>query len=215
MSSSVVMSYFDLLPDDLLIIFLIENKLLYKVSKSFLTLYMKMLDALKSCDINPDIYFQLLNVDKYKIPQQIVDASNKSNICSFVIVNGKYEILTGKDTKNMLTSVNQSVNKVYFYRYDHIDEYPKHNFTYICKSKDLYTLIEHYDCEKWNKLTIYTGKSWRLLIDSYCKHAHGDQIFKGNIFSYLLFVNGYNIKLIRSNLSRNIEYFITFTRLLF
>jgi len=202
------MLYFDILPEDLLRILLIKDKILYKVSKSFLKLYMKMLEDLSTNDINPDMYFRLLDVNEHKIPQRLIDRSNE---LYHYIINGNYESLSGRDIKNILIDIDRSVEKVYYYYYRYVFE-ESYLFIYLCKTGGSYTLIEYQGFRSTGCMIIYFGRSWKSLVDSY-KDYKRMHIIREYIFNYMLRDNGYDINYISSSLNRNIEYFTTFLKL--
>ena len=205
------MLYFDLLPEDLLRLLLIQDKTLYKVSKSFLKLYMKMLEDLSTNDINPDMYFQLLHIENHKIPWMVV---RTSDVLSFVVFNGEEKPMSGKCIGNMLIDINQSVSKVYYYYHRYDEYYRVHVFCYICKVNDSYMIIERFNYRDWGRMSIYVEKSWKLLVDIY-KILEHKKLVKGNIFNYLFINNGYNINYIESSLNKFIDYLITFIELSF
>jgi hypothetical protein len=169
---------------------------------------MKMLEGLSSGNVNPDMYFELLDVEKYKIPQKVIQISDE---LPYVSINDNRQWLGEGCIKNMLIDINQSVTRVYSYWYGYSDAYVAYIFYYICKTKDSYILIE-YKYDKWPiDVSICKGKSWKSLMDFYESPKH-NRIIRANLFYRLLINNDYDTDLI-GPLDRAIEHFTTFIKL--
>jgi len=199
------MLYFDLPPNDLLRILLIKDKVLYKVSKSFLKLYMKMLDDINAGDINPDMYFNLLPTYTHKIPDEVINSGNDS----VVVINGGtcnyYD-----ESRNLLTNINNSMTGIYLCR-----SYSNHAlyvFCLICKYKGSYMILELYHTERHSKLIMYIKKSWKKLISIYTG-SKDHPIEEYNLIDCLYENNDYDINMIKYNVLRKLEYLKVFIKL--